>query len=40
MWKFKKEEIASILGRMERLKTLVEVALQMDHLSVPILIVD
>ena len=35
VWKFKKEEIASILGRMERLKTLVEVALQMDHLSVP-----
>ena len=31
-WKFKKEEIASILNRMERLKTLVEVALQMDHL--------
>ena len=35
VWKFKKEEIASILGRMERLKTLVVVALQMDHLSVP-----
>jgi hypothetical protein len=32
VWKFKKEEIASILGRMERLKTLVEIALQMDHL--------
>lgn len=32
MWKFKKEEIASILGRMERLKTLVEIALEMDHL--------
>ena len=32
VWKFKKEEIASILYRMERLKTLVEVALQMDHL--------
>jgi hypothetical protein len=32
VWKFKKEEIASILGRVERLKTLVEVALQMDHL--------
>jgi uncharacterized protein with NAD-binding domain and iron-sulfur cluster len=40
VWKFKKEEIASILGRIERLKTLVEVALQIDHLSVPILIVD
>ena len=35
VWKFKKEEIASILGRMERLKTLVGVALEMDHLSVP-----
>ena len=34
VWRFKKEEIASILGRMERLKTLVEVVLQMDHLSV------
>ncbi|KAF2257612.1 hypothetical protein CC78DRAFT_482883 [Lojkania enalia] len=32
MWKFKKEEIASILGRIERLKTLVELALQRDHL--------
>ena len=32
MWKFKKEEIASILARMERLKTLVEIALQMDNL--------
>ncbi|KAF1936856.1 hypothetical protein EJ02DRAFT_73986 [Clathrospora elynae] len=31
MWKFKKEEVASILGRMEHLKTLVEIALQMDH---------
>ena len=32
MWKFKKEEVAGILARMERLKTLVEIALQMDHL--------
>ena len=32
VWKFKKEEIVSILDRMERLKTLVEIALQMDHL--------
>lgn len=32
MWKFKKEEIEGILARMERLKTLVEIALQMDHL--------
>lgn len=34
IWKFKKEEIASMLGRMERLKSLIEIALQMDHLSV------
>jgi len=32
IWKFKKEEIASILARMERLKGLVQVALEMDHL--------
>jgi hypothetical protein len=32
MWKFRKEEIAEILARIERLKTLVEIALQMDHL--------
>ena len=32
VWKFKKDEIASILGRIERLKTLIEIALQMDHL--------
>jgi len=32
LWKFKKEEIASILGRIERLKTLVEIAMQLDHL--------
>ncbi|KAL5381794.1 hypothetical protein DPSP01_006977 [Paraphaeosphaeria sporulosa] len=31
VWKFKKEEIASILDRIERLKTLVEVVFQMDH---------
>ncbi|KAF1935332.1 ankyrin, partial [Clathrospora elynae] len=31
MWKFKKEEIAGILDRIERLKLLVEIALQMDH---------
>ena len=38
VWKFKKEEIASILGRMERLKTLVQVALQMDHLLVSMIV--
>jgi hypothetical protein len=32
MWKFKKEEIASILDRIERLKSLVEIALQIDQL--------
>jgi hypothetical protein len=31
LWKFKKEEIASILDQMERLKSLVQIALQMDH---------
>ncbi|KAL5377140.1 hypothetical protein DPSP01_009953 [Paraphaeosphaeria sporulosa] len=31
VWKFKKEEIASVLDRIERLKQLVEIALQMDH---------
>ncbi|KAF2686652.1 hypothetical protein K458DRAFT_297429 [Lentithecium fluviatile CBS 122367] len=31
MWKFKKEEISSTLGRIERLKSLIELALQMDH---------
>jgi hypothetical protein len=32
VWKFKKEEITGILDRIERLKTLVGIALQMDHL--------
>lgn len=32
LWTFGKEEIVSILSRMERLKTLVQIALQMDHL--------
>ncbi|KAL5371349.1 hypothetical protein DPSP01_014323 [Paraphaeosphaeria sporulosa] len=31
LWKFKKEEIAGILVRIERLKALVGIALQMDH---------
>ncbi|KAI9685640.1 MAG: hypothetical protein M1820_010768, partial [Bogoriella megaspora] len=31
MWKFSKEEIAGILARMERLKSLVNIALEMDH---------
>jgi hypothetical protein len=32
LWKFKKEEIGVILARMERLKSLVNIALQVDHL--------
>jgi hypothetical protein len=32
MWKFRKEEVDAILARMERLKVLTEIALQMDHL--------
>ncbi|MCJ1471189.1 hypothetical protein MMC07_009837, partial [Pseudocyphellaria aurata] len=31
MWKFTKEEVTNMLARMERLKTLVQVALEMDH---------
>jgi hypothetical protein len=34
VWKFSKEEVASILSRIERLKSLVQIALQMDHLYV------
>jgi hypothetical protein len=32
LWKFSKAEVTSILARMERLKSLVDIALQMDHL--------
>lgn len=32
LWKFRKEEVTSILTRMERLKSLVNIALEMDHL--------
>ena len=32
LWKFNKAEVTSILGRMERLKSLVAIALEMDHL--------
>jgi len=32
LWKFRKEEITSILARMERLKSLVSFALENDHL--------
>lgn len=34
VWKFTKEEVMGIISRIERLKTLVQVALQMDHLWV------
>ncbi|KAF2186640.1 hypothetical protein K469DRAFT_738449 [Zopfia rhizophila CBS 207.26] len=32
LWKFSKEEVTSIISRMERLKMLVQIALEMDHL--------
>jgi hypothetical protein len=32
LWKFTKEEVASVLARLERLKSLVNIALEMDHL--------
>jgi len=32
LWKFSKAEVTSILGRMERLKSLVSIALETDHL--------
>jgi hypothetical protein len=32
LWKFSKEEVVSILERMERLKSLVSIALELDHL--------
>jgi len=34
LWKFSKEEVTNILLRIERLKTLVQIALEVDHLSV------
>lgn len=34
MWKLSKEEVANMLSRMERLNTLVQIALEMDHLLV------
>ncbi|KIM99237.1 hypothetical protein OIDMADRAFT_43209 [Oidiodendron maius Zn] len=38
LWKFSKEEVASILARMERLKSLVNIALEMDHLKLSLAI--
>ena len=34
MWSFSKEEVAGILSRIDRSKSLVQIALQMDHLYV------
>jgi len=31
-WKFSKEEVTNILARIERLKSLTQIALEMDHL--------
>jgi hypothetical protein len=31
-WKFNKEEVTNILTRIERLKSLIQIALEMDHL--------
>ena len=36
-WKFSKEGVASILARIEHLKSLVQVALQINHLSVSLM---
>jgi hypothetical protein len=32
LWNFKKQEVNAVLSRMERLKTLIQIALEMDHL--------
>lgn len=32
LWKFIKEEVASILLQIERIKSLIQIAIQMDHL--------
>jgi hypothetical protein len=34
LWRFNKEQVAGILARMERLKSLVSIALEMDHRQV------
>jgi hypothetical protein len=34
VWKFNKEEVAGILARIERLKSIVSIALEMDHRQV------
>jgi len=31
VWKFTKDEVAGILSRIERLKSLIQIALEMDH---------
>ncbi|KAI9155090.1 ankyrin repeat domain containing protein [Paramyrothecium foliicola] len=40
VWKFKKDEINGILARIERFKSLVEIALQMDHFKLSLAIKD
>ncbi|ORY04774.1 hypothetical protein BCR34DRAFT_591111 [Clohesyomyces aquaticus] len=40
VWNFEKEEIASILDRIERLKSLVEIVLRMDHFKLSQVIKD
>lgn len=35
LWKFIKEEVTGIRARMERLKPLMQIALELDHLSGP-----
>lgn len=37
VWKLNNADVTSILARMERLKTLVQIALQMDHLLVSVM---
>jgi hypothetical protein len=32
VWKFSKEEVTGLLSRMESLKSLIQIALEMDHL--------
>jgi len=32
VWKFSKDEVDDILSRIERLKSLTQIALEMDHL--------
>ncbi|KFY52229.1 hypothetical protein V496_08591 [Pseudogymnoascus sp. VKM F-4515 (FW-2607)] len=40
LWKFIKEDVASILLQIERIKSLIQIALQMDHLKLSLAIKD